>query len=543
MKKVIINSIAIFIFSASIFAQEETSRDTLRIELKDGSTLVGTILKEDSLFVYFTTLSNIQTVIPHIQIRWKTKAFTQEETVEDTVSNNIDPNNSRLFLMPTGRPLGLGRGYFASHELFFPSLAFGITNFLSLSGGASILPGSSSQLMYFSPKVTLINTEKFSLSAGTTLMNSTSNDLFEKSALTYGVATFGSQSFSITIGLGRSELGNNNTQLIFGGELRVSKSVKLISENWFWANEGIAFFGIRFLGKNVSSDFGFVRPTGDPGSGFRFLPWIVVAYNFGPSLKNIFYTPETIERFEKTPYRFSVSYDLGTAKGNDGAREMLSSNGFHFYGSNPFFSNSEHSKTGSGITVQGERIVSSRSALGITISTIGVFAGTPSSLDAFRYTYNFTDNYYYSSYVRHEFTTISALIHYSYTIGDTSVSSHVYGTMGCGAGVSRVGSQWMANANGFSNFPKDNTPVRYENTPTGMIHGSLEQRLFQYISFGVHASYYFLVPIKNSKATLRTGSRWTFGVEPQEIPLYTEIPASKINYSYGKISLALAIHF
>ncbi|MBD3374826.1 hypothetical protein GF406_07325 [candidate division KSB1 bacterium] len=60
-----------------------------------------------------------------------------------------DPNNSRLFFAPTGRRLESGHAYLANYFIFFPTVAVGLTDYLSVSGGVSLIPGAESQLLYF----------------------------------------------------------------------------------------------------------------------------------------------------------------------------------------------------------------------------------------------------------------------------------------------------------------------------------------------------------------------------------------------------------
>lgn len=74
--------------------------------------------------------------------------------------------------------------------------------------------------------------------------------------------------------------------LILGGELKLSNSAKLISENWIPTSpESVKIYslGVRFFGKKVAGDFGLMYPLGNDGesiSGWPFIPWISLSYNF-----------------------------------------------------------------------------------------------------------------------------------------------------------------------------------------------------------------------------------------------------------------------
>jgi hypothetical protein len=88
------------------------------------------------------------------------------------------------------------------------------------------------------------------------------------------------------VGLGWGFAGGeiaNKPILLLGGELRLSNSIKLISENWIPPGTDLVVysFGFRFFGENLAADLGFFRPSHMDTDGFPFIPWIGFAYNFG----------------------------------------------------------------------------------------------------------------------------------------------------------------------------------------------------------------------------------------------------------------------
>jgi len=76
-----------------------------------------------------------------------------------------NPNRTRMYIGPTGHMLPKGEGYFADMYVFFPSVAYGLTDNITLSAGLSLFPGLNidEQLVYFMPKVGLAATENISL--------------------------------------------------------------------------------------------------------------------------------------------------------------------------------------------------------------------------------------------------------------------------------------------------------------------------------------------------------------------------------------------
>jgi hypothetical protein len=165
-------------------------------------------------------------------------------------------------------------------------VAVGITDFLSISGGMSLFPGTSSQLLYVAPKITPVHLEKFDFSAGALYISIPEE--VEDAGIAYGVSTYGSEKASFTFGLGwgftTGEL-ENKPIIVLGGDVRLSDNFTLLTENWIPPDSDFALIslGLRFFGENLAADFGLVYPAGVDIGGFPFIPWLGFAYNFGPA--------------------------------------------------------------------------------------------------------------------------------------------------------------------------------------------------------------------------------------------------------------------
>lgn len=253
------------------------------IILKDGSELIGHITYMDSIKLKFKTVSGAEIELNKIQI----EEIINERS--DYVTGD-DPNRSRLFFAPTGRNLQGGTGYFAVNELLFPMLAFGITDYITVAGGISLLPGVDDQLYYFNGKFNFLNKKDINVSAGIFYTNVTSGESGDGVTVVYGNGTYGTKEASLTLGLGLSfNKGESSGQyplIIVGGEVKVSNSAKLISENWIptYPHSGQLYsFGVRFYGKKLAGDFGLFMPLSSDGKtmeGFPFIPWLGFNYNF-----------------------------------------------------------------------------------------------------------------------------------------------------------------------------------------------------------------------------------------------------------------------
>ena len=263
-------------FISNTLAQSD-SLEVKKVILIDDSEFVGTIVSETDEIIYFKTTGGLEIDIKKSMIKEIEKV---EGTWKEGKFRRIDPNQSRLFFTATARTLPKGSGYFSVYEIFFPMLAYGVTDYLTLAGGMSLIPGVEEQLLYLAPKVRLAHSEKFDFSGGI-LYTSIIDFNF---GITYGVVSYGSSSASITGGLGwgfAEGEWSNNPFVMIGGEVQLSNATKLITENWFppEADWGLISFGIRFFGESLAADFALMTTTQASGS-WPFFPWIGFAYNF-----------------------------------------------------------------------------------------------------------------------------------------------------------------------------------------------------------------------------------------------------------------------
>ena len=289
MRPIFRGSVAIFfvfLSSSQLFAQNDSAqtRPLERFVLKDGSEVIGRVESETATNVTVRSLLGVISVIPKDQI---TSRSPVSGYVEGTEYLRQDPNGSRLFFGPTGRTLKAGQGYFSIYEIFFPAVGIGVTDWLDVSGGLSLLPGASQQIYYVGAKVAPIQIRNFDLAGGVVFLNVTGNtDDFDGAGILHVIGTYGSQRAAVTAGLGWGFSGkdiSNNPVFILGGEVRLSNSIKLISENWFPPASDVQLlsFGLRFFGDRLAADFGLWYPAGADTEGFPFFPWIGFAYNFG----------------------------------------------------------------------------------------------------------------------------------------------------------------------------------------------------------------------------------------------------------------------
>lgn len=279
-------SITAVIVSSPVRGQGTTTREGLRvidstkiqvITMRDGSSLVGRIVSVRADSVDF------QTGIGRVPV-----AITDIREIGETDSGRMhrgqywfpNPNATRLFFAPSGRMLKKGEGYFADYELFFPGVAYGVTDNISIGGGMSLFPtGLDEQVYYFTPKVGMSFGERVHLAAGL-LVAGTSGGT---GGIGYGVGTLGDGDGSATIGLGYGFAGGeieSKPLLLAGGEKRVSRRIALVTENYLLpvSDDNLVYsFGIRFMGEKLTTDLALVNIV---GSGIIGVPYVGFVFRF-----------------------------------------------------------------------------------------------------------------------------------------------------------------------------------------------------------------------------------------------------------------------
>ena len=283
MRYYLVMSILTFCLVMSVHADThtaETESDTLyTVTLTDGSRINGRITARSHDSITMQTPSGVEMRIPHSTIE-----SIQATRGRDTNGNvrRYDPNSGRLVYMPTGRPRRAGEFIFANHMLFLPSITYGFTDNIGVLAGMSILPGVGfgDQLLYAAPRVGYAFTETTAATAGAMFVHVEEEDV----GIMFATGTFGPPDKSLTIGYGVPfSLGEEiSTTGIFtvGGELQLTNSLALISENWFVIGEEGHLFsgGVRLFGDNLSVDF--VGLFNEDIGGFP-IPWVSLSYTWG----------------------------------------------------------------------------------------------------------------------------------------------------------------------------------------------------------------------------------------------------------------------
>jgi hypothetical protein len=264
------------------FAQEEvvtlSPGETLyEIRLVDGSVLFARVTVVDGETIVLVTSGGARLEVKRSQIR---NARPAEGRVVEGEFWREDPNSSRLFFTATGRTLDKGDSYVGTYFVILPFFAVGVTDRFTLAAGAPVLFGEL-EPFYVAPKVQLVRTAKANVSVGTLVFFFDD----EKVGIAYGVATLGTPDDALTLGLGFGFSGadfSSQPVAMIGGETRVSRRLKLVTENYFLPDDtGLVFSGgFRIIGERFSTDVGIAGAAGDGDFGCC-VPIVNFSYAFG----------------------------------------------------------------------------------------------------------------------------------------------------------------------------------------------------------------------------------------------------------------------
>lgn len=248
------------------------STKTYKLEISDGSTLIGNILKQDSVTVVLKTSS-----IPRIEIP-VTKITRIDEVA--VVAGKKDPywftnpNATRYLFGPSAFNLNKGEGYYQNTYLVLNSFNVGITNNFSLGAGfellstfGSISSGEFTPIFFVTPKVGFEVAKKFHLGGGLLYVSvpGIMSDNRTSVGIGYAIGTYGTLDHNITGGLGWGFADGEVSDapiITLSGMTRISRKAALVTENWFVPIDGIQgiySYGLRFFGEKIAVDLAFLN--------------------------------------------------------------------------------------------------------------------------------------------------------------------------------------------------------------------------------------------------------------------------------------------
>ena len=222
-----------------------------RIKLGDGSTIFARITGADQARVFLETVGGDQMEVDRHDIKGIRRARGHIVDNEFWIE---DPGSTRLFFTSTGRALGQGESYVGTYLIVLPFAAIGLTDRIAIAAGAPVVIGEL-EPYYLAPKVQILAFQKAQVSLGTLAF------FFKERVVgvAYGVGTFGTRDQAVSAGLGYFYAGDDFSDkpaAMLGGELRYSRGIKVITENYVLPRDVGAVFsaGIRVIDNRFTSD-------------------------------------------------------------------------------------------------------------------------------------------------------------------------------------------------------------------------------------------------------------------------------------------------
>jgi len=244
------------------------------VTLTDGSTIFGRIVSVSADTVSF------QTGAGTMQLSVKAIRDVRQISAEDVREGDYwfpNPNSTRLFFAPTGQQLKQGEGYFSDYELFFPGVAIGVTDNISIGGGISLFPASASdQVYYVTPKIGFSPSDKVHLATGVLFAGTNGGT----GGIYYGVGTFGDGNGSVTVGGGYGFAGGKIQSKpvgMLGAEYRISRRLGIVTENYLLPvadNNVLYSFGFRFMGEKLTTDLALANVSGSQIIGIPYVDFV-----------------------------------------------------------------------------------------------------------------------------------------------------------------------------------------------------------------------------------------------------------------------------
>ncbi len=216
-------------------------------------------------------------------------------------------NPTHYFLSPSA--FNLKKGELCYKNIYFDLsfLNYGVTNWLSLGGGADLLGtllstvrGQIPPLYAFTPKIGIEVSKNLHFGAGFTggiygrgyAGSDSQGSTVKGLGFAFGNATYGSPDYNITLGAGIPFWTGENEfispVIMINGICRISKNISLIIENWIMTSKEFYFgpvellgYGFRWCTDNMSLDLGFYNNRQFSEFLFVGIPYIDIVYRFG----------------------------------------------------------------------------------------------------------------------------------------------------------------------------------------------------------------------------------------------------------------------
>jgi len=223
-------------------AQTDLVGEKYIYEFRDGTTIIGTFVKDDGGNIYINDLEGKETYLPRVMIAQIHELSDENFKNGEYWFSNL--HDSRYFFSPSAFGLKQGEGYFGHSYWVMWQAQYGITDELSIGAGTTLfgIPGTVNAKYSFNIK------EDLNAAVGWfwvgDLFGFTGGDMCSLINMPYAVVTKGSKENNITLGAAynlatpfedwsRSEVEPSQRLVLnAGGTFRMGRRFAFVFEAW-----------------------------------------------------------------------------------------------------------------------------------------------------------------------------------------------------------------------------------------------------------------------------------------------------------------------
>jgi hypothetical protein len=535
----------------SIAQCDSTQIIVFRVILKDGSEYLGAIESQDTVSITLHTLMGVTMQIPLSSVKKTDRIWGRMDGDE---FYKPDPTQSRLFLAPTARGLAQGQGFYSVYEILFPHIAYGVTDYLTVAGGMSLMTLQTGAFYYISPQVNLPQLTKYiDVAVGVCYYNFGSSENKKPEAVAYGVGTIGSVDHALTVGLGwdlKKPSSSERPIIMLGYEVRTTSNTKLITENWLPINSKSFNYsvGFRFFGEHLSADFALIGSLDKTSKNSPVFPWFGFSYFFGtPNVKPMQLIEDKSAPSFLQELKISCSVGIPAYGLSRQYEESLAKQGY----SNSTYA--DVSERGNVLTLQAKYFLNNRFALGGMVKTLGTGLGSEPEVKRAKYFSTKIDSahsYSYYGYLKAKYSVVGYYLTGSYVLtpsGKRRLSS--YFNMSGGIGMNVIKTNYSAAVN--NRYYDDGAISRsYLGSSSASkqvigfyIDTSLEHQLTPSMTVGLSVSYTYMPTVTIDRDIIPAGSVTTDEKTNATVPVELDILSHSIDFSHASFSVEVGWHF
>jgi len=256
------------------------------VRLKSGQVLTGRIVSRDERELVLESEDGVRSVIPAASVVEVREAAAGAARAPW----EADPNRTRYLYTPSGFMLQQGEGYVSQTELLLTTVAYGVTDWLTLGVGGVVPAWFASDGFNLTGLVKVGGEVTRWLHVAGTVQAFWAPGLDEATTagLAFATVTLGRPDLHLGLSAGApfvaGDEANDVGEAAFSVSAvwRVSNRIALLTENWFFPSSEdeviVDGFAIRFIGNRLAVDAGLIFAlTTDSNVP---LPWLDFTWNF-----------------------------------------------------------------------------------------------------------------------------------------------------------------------------------------------------------------------------------------------------------------------